>query len=884
MTQVIFASGKIFFVFGSDTAIWNGLNVERYNCYYKLDLYDSPTGNAEIVMSDAFRSKLKDYYGNPMKLTWWMMGGNVFRYAVNNNIPNNNSMTLHLIKKYQGEQIKKYGDELSLHYHTFDWTDYNEDGVYYWNQAKKFMDCLNDFNYTLAEYLVNEDVFPVSFRSGWHYMDNGWQKYLNELLPYSMHNAWPSKKLYDDEPVDNVIDWSLAPNTWIPFHPSPDNYQIPGNSRGWNLRSAHLTQFLSGTLLKDIFSKASLGEDQVVCVWGHLPETDFADNLVKIDSLIHALSPQYPDVVYEYPTAVEAMQKWLKTEDTEKPIIDFHYSTEGEKIRFKISSSEELFQLTPFVAVKDIDENYFPVKLRKVSALQWESRESYEILKIAKASIAVSDVAGNQTIKSINFIPDNIFIDDESAHTFPLDGVWQSYENVTWGRTSLQAEIPPRDTVSLEWIFSVDETRNYNISVQLPEISNPMDSLKFQLHQASRRIIEKKIAYERINEWVYLFTFPLNVGENYSVKLIAENYKDINFTVAADVIKISPLVKKADIAHTNKIQLENIIEQDTTVFAIYFENRGLEPISITNFESNLDIKYGSHFPIDIPVMQNKKLSFQFVPPKRGIYNDTLRFTTNNSELTEIKIPFFATAERFYKIIDNEDYQNYFEIGKWNTSVTQAFGNSSRYTSVKDNLGASAEFKSKLNKEGMYEVSFIVPKTVNSAENALYIVAIENIILDSVYVNQNENSNSWVVIGNYYLPREKNISVTVMNKGGSSDDKVMRADAVRFSLVEEVTGLADESGTGAITDYQLFQNYPNPFNPKTVIKFQVPSSMFVKLHVYDILGREAKTLVNEYKSSGIYEVSFDASSLASGLYFYKLTAGNFSQTKKMLLLK
>ncbi|MBU0560701.1 MAG: hypothetical protein KKG93_14160, partial [Bacteroidetes bacterium] len=46
--------------------------------------------------------------------------------------------------------------------------------------------------------------------------------------------------------------------TWIPFHPSPDNYQIPGNSRGWNLRSAHLTQFLSGTLLKDIFSKASL--------------------------------------------------------------------------------------------------------------------------------------------------------------------------------------------------------------------------------------------------------------------------------------------------------------------------------------------------------------------------------------------------------------------------------------------------------------------------------------------------------------------------------------------------------------------------------------------------------------------------------------------------
>ncbi|MFH1527080.1 MAG: T9SS type A sorting domain-containing protein [Bacteroidota bacterium] len=87
-----------------------------------------------------------------------------------------------------------------------------------------------------------------------------------------------------------------------------------------------------------------------------------------------------------------------------------------------------------------------------------------------------------------------------------------------------------------------------------------------------------------------------------------------------------------------------------------------------------------------------------------------------------------------------------------------------------------------------------------------------------------------------------------------------------------------------TGFKLYQNYPNPFNPRTVIKFQVPSSKFVKLQVYDLLGREAQTLVNEYKSSGTYEVSFDASSLASGLYFYKLTAGKFSQTKKMMLLK
>ncbi|MFH2030163.1 MAG: T9SS type A sorting domain-containing protein [Bacteroidota bacterium] len=86
------------------------------------------------------------------------------------------------------------------------------------------------------------------------------------------------------------------------------------------------------------------------------------------------------------------------------------------------------------------------------------------------------------------------------------------------------------------------------------------------------------------------------------------------------------------------------------------------------------------------------------------------------------------------------------------------------------------------------------------------------------------------------------------------------------------------------NYRLMQNYPNPFNPSTVIKFQVPSSKFIKLQVYDMLGREIKTLVNEYKTSGNYEVEFDGSQLASGIYFYQLQAGSFIETKKMILIK
>jgi Secretion system C-terminal sorting domain len=87
-----------------------------------------------------------------------------------------------------------------------------------------------------------------------------------------------------------------------------------------------------------------------------------------------------------------------------------------------------------------------------------------------------------------------------------------------------------------------------------------------------------------------------------------------------------------------------------------------------------------------------------------------------------------------------------------------------------------------------------------------------------------------------------------------------------------------------TIYKLSQNYPNPFNPSTTIEYSIPKTSFVSLKIYDILGTEVATLVNEEKPAGNYQVSFDASSLSSGVYFYRLPAGSFVETKKMILLK
>jgi hypothetical protein len=85
-------------------------------------------------------------------------------------------------------------------------------------------------------------------------------------------------------------------------------------------------------------------------------------------------------------------------------------------------------------------------------------------------------------------------------------------------------------------------------------------------------------------------------------------------------------------------------------------------------------------------------------------------------------------------------------------------------------------------------------------------------------------------------------------------------------------------------YALLQNYPNPFNPITTINYQIPENGLVILRIYDILGNEVRTLVNENKVAGRYEVNFDASSLASGVYLYTLKVNDYADVKKMILMK
>ncbi len=144
----------------------------------------------------------------------------------------------------------------------------------------------------------------------------------------------------------------------------------------------------------------------------------------------------------------------------------------------------------------------------------------------------------------------------------------------------------------------------------------------------------------------------------------------------------------------------------------------------------------------------------------------------------------------------------------------------------------------------------------------------NISLDA------NTSHTFVPVWTDLTNTELQVLVDIGNDGTIDDT---------LSLVNQVTGIGEDQGSLLTPDsYNLAQNYPNPFNPSTKISWQSPVGSHQTLKIYDVLGNEVATFVDEFREAGRYEITFDASNLASGIYFYRLQAGSFVETKKMIL--
>jgi hypothetical protein len=127
--------------------------------------------------------------------------------------------------------------------------------------------------------------------------------------------------------------------------------------------------------------------------------------------------------------------------------------------------------------------------------------------------------------------------------------------------------------------------------------------------------------------------------------------------------------------------------------------------------------------------------------------------------------------------------------------------------------------------------------------------------------------------------EASTTLSIFEDGSHSN-----TDPPQYEAQPDLNSDESEVNNSTPKEFSLSQNYPNPFNPNTKIAFDIPAQEFVAIKVYDILGREVKSLLNETKSPGNYEINFNGDELPSGTYIYQIRAGSFVETKKMILLK
>lgn len=120
--------------------------------------------------------------------------------------------------------------------------------------------------------------------------------------------------------------------------------------------------------------------------------------------------------------------------------------------------------------------------------------------------------------------------------------------------------------------------------------------------------------------------------------------------------------------------------------------------------------------------------------------------------------------------------------------------------------------------------------------------------------------------------------------GDSSTQAAGKFVIMGKVDPNISGIVDEDKDYIIKEFKLSQNYPNPFNPTTKISYDLPKGSTVKLKVFNSIGKEIKTLVDERQNAGRYTIDFDGTDLASGVYYYSLTADNYREVKKMILLK
>jgi len=383
-------------------------------------------------------------------------------------------------------------------------------------------------------------------------------------------------------------------------------------------------------------------------------------------------------------------------------------------------------------------------------------------------------------------------------------------------------------------------------------------------------------------------------GENWNIKTLTQTGY-INFGIAA--FDIDSAIVIGTTSSGNQAKIWKTTDSGNTWVEKYYSASNFSN-NIHFFDSNNGVYLGDPAPVNssqwnILTTTDGGDTWNRIPPSNyppsdsacgelglvlsyGAYGDTVWFSTYYDFCPSKNNRIFRSIDRGYNWeAFNMAYQGY--PAGWIAFSSSTFGvaisNPNGWVSITTDGGENWAI--------IDTVSNFIPWAVRNAmgyTNFFIAVGEDAAGTNGKSYSTNESGILWTALSAPSQSILLDISVTPEKAWTVGyNGTILRLDPIP-TLIEE------EFLSSVPSDYRLSQNYPNPFNPSTKIKYSIPQSSTVLIKVFDILGNEIKTLVNEEKQAATYEITWSAENLPSGVYFYQLKAGDFIQTRKMILMK
>ena len=467
---------------------------------------------------------------------------------------------------------------------------------------------------------------------------------------------------------------------------------------------------------------------------------------------------------------------------------------------------------------------------------------------------------------------DDILIDNTTQGAFSTQGTWSlangGYRGSYYVSTSSHSN-------SATYAFRILRSGRYSLyGFWSGDSSTNCRSVLVDVVSGSFSKVDTVDQLKGLDTWNFVDGFPLNSGDTVRVTVSGGGTGN----VIADAFRlrrgIALQLEDEAVPDSSDVLLkfnQDLLNPLASCTRLYLSSTGQDSVAATAFIDNSD---NSVLHVTVPAMKMGSAYTLYAASVVSAKYDTADFS----------VPvMYDPDSTVVQVDDSSPTQFTITAGSWETlNDTSAVGGSCRIIKQSTSPVKAEWAPFQIYQDGYYDVYASVPQVPYSlSTKCLYLVLNYN-GSDSVITSQRLAVNEWLKLGDFQYKAGDVGGVMVSSLPGADTSQYLVADAVMLRRSVDIAGIKE--GLSAPHAFRLFQNYPNPFNPTTIINFQLPTSGFVTLRIYDVIGRLVETLVDGTEVSGNHQVIFNGSRVSSGVYFCRLTAGDHSAVNKMLMIK